>query len=128
MTDRQSNVLFSCDVIFGSSGAPVFSHLNELGRVVSVISGMAQIKGKKVTLGMYLPPLIAQLKTKLYSTAYTLGNLPAPKVHRLGVAKCATIRVRNLSNSAGLDPQKFLPTLTLSKRLILGFHTEPWSV
>ena len=88
MTDRQSDVLiFDCDVTFGSSGAPVFSHLNGRGRVVSVISGMAQIKGKKVALGMYLPPLIAQLKTKLRSTAYTSGNPPAPKVRRLGVGK-----------------------------------------
>lgn len=88
MTGRQSDVLiFDCDVTFGSSGAPVFSHLNGRGRVVAVISGMAQIRGKKVALGMYLPPLIAQLKTKLRSTAYTSGNAPTPKVRRLGVGK-----------------------------------------
>jgi|TARA_B110000908_G_scaffold20909_1_gene23437 protease YdgD len=48
MTDRQSDVLvFDCEVTFGSSGAPVFSHLNGRGCVISVISGMAQIRGKK---------------------------------------------------------------------------------
>jgi protease YdgD len=86
MTDRQSDVLvFDCEVTFGSSGAPVFSHLNGRGRVISVISGMAQIRGKKVALGMYLPPLIAQLKAKLRSTAFTSSIAPAPKVRRLGV-------------------------------------------
>ena len=86
MTDRQRDVLvFDCEVTFGSSGAPVFSHLNGRGRVISVISGMAQIHGKKVALGMYLPPLIAQLKAKLRSTAFTSSIAPAPKVRRLGV-------------------------------------------
>ncbi len=42
MTDRQRDVLvFDCEVTFGSSGAPVFSHLNGRGRVISFISGMA---------------------------------------------------------------------------------------
>lgn len=86
MTDRQRDVLvFDCEVTFGSSGAPVFSHLNGRGRVISIISGMAQICGKKVALGMYLPPLIAQLKAKLRSTAFTSSIAPAPKVRRLGV-------------------------------------------
>ena len=80
MTDRQRDVLvFYCEVTFGSSGAPVFSHLNERGRLISIISGMAQIRGKKVALGMYLPPLIAQLKAKFRSTAFTSSIAPAPK-------------------------------------------------
>jgi len=88
MMDRQENVLvFDCDVTYGSSGAPVFSHLNGRGRVVSVISGMAQINGKKVALGMYLPPLIADLKSQLRSTSYTPSIKSAPKVRRLGVGK-----------------------------------------
>jgi protease YdgD len=88
MTDRQDDVLiFDCDVTFGSSGAPVFSHLNGRGRVISVISGMTQVNGKKVALGMYLPPLIAQLKTELRSISYTPSIAPTPKVRRLGVGK-----------------------------------------
>lgn len=86
MIDRQDDVLvFDCDVTFGSSGAPVFSHLNGRGRVVSVVSGMAEIRGEKVALGMYLPPLIAELKTKLRSTSYTPSISGTPKVRRLGV-------------------------------------------
>lgn len=86
MTHRQKDVLiFDCDVTFGSSGAPVFSHLNGRGRVVSVISGMTVYQGKKVALGMYLPPLIADLKAKLRVTSYIHSTAPAPKVRRLGV-------------------------------------------
>ena len=86
LIDRQDALLvFDCDVTFGSSGAPVFSHLNGRGRVMSVISGLTEYQGKKVALGMYLPPLIAELKTKLRSTTYAPSIAPAPKVRRLGV-------------------------------------------
>lgn len=83
MTDRQNDVLiFDCDVTFRPSGAPVFSHLNARG--LCLLWNGAN-SGKKVALGMYLPPLIVQPKAKLRSTAYTSGNAPAPKVRRLGV-------------------------------------------
>lgn len=86
LIDRQGTLLvFDCDVTYGSSGAPVFSHLNGRGRVVSVISGMTEYQGKKVALGMYLPPLIAELKAKLRSTSYAPSIAPPPKVRRLGV-------------------------------------------
>lgn len=66
LLERQGGVMiFDCDVTFGSSGAPVFSHLNGRGRVMSVISGMTTIDGKRLALGMYLPPLIADLKPLL---------------------------------------------------------------
>ena len=88
MMDRQNNVLiFDCNVTYGSSGAPVFSHLNGWGRVVSVVSGMTTINGKKVALGMYLPPLIADLKSELRSTSYTPSVTASPKVRRIGVGK-----------------------------------------
>lgn len=88
MMDRQDNVLiFDCDVTYGSSGAPVFSHLNGWGRVVSVVSGMTTINGKKVALGMYLPPLIPDLKFELRSTSYTPSVTASPKVRRIGVGK-----------------------------------------
>ena len=71
----------------GSSEAPAFSHWNGRDRVVFVISGMMQINGKKVALGMYLPPLIADLKSQLRSTSYTPSVKSPPKVRRLGVAE-----------------------------------------
>ena len=71
---------------------------------------------------MYLPPLIADLKSQLRSTSYTP---PLSSLHQRCAAwvlrKHAIIRARNLSNSVGLEPTKLLPTLVLSERLILGF-------
>ncbi|WP_390911958.1 trypsin-like serine protease [Pseudosulfitobacter sp. SM2401] len=83
MLERQNDVLaFDCDVTFGSSGAPVFSHLNGRGRVVSVISGMTMHNGKKIALGMYLPPLVAELKTILRTGS---GPKPIARIRRLSV-------------------------------------------
>ena len=62
---RQQGVLvMSCDVDFGSSGAPVFSFVNGQPQVVSVVSAMANINGKKVSLGAQLDePLAVMLHT-----------------------------------------------------------------
>ncbi|WP_306151392.1 serine protease [Roseovarius sp. MMSF_3281] len=52
---RQEGVLImSCDVNFGSSGAPIFSFEAGEPRVVSVVSAMAELEGRKVSLGTQL--------------------------------------------------------------------------
>lgn len=58
---RQEEVLvMSCDVDFGSSGAPVFSFEGGVPRIVSVVSAMAEVEGRKVSLGTRLiDPLLA---------------------------------------------------------------------
>jgi len=58
-------MVFDCDVTFGSSGAPVFARYGNRGRIVSVISGMAQVNGQKVALGMSLPSVVAALKAQM---------------------------------------------------------------
>lgn len=62
---RQKGVLImSCDVDFGSSGAPVFSFESGRPQVVSVVSAMANINGQKVSLGAQLDkPLELMLQT-----------------------------------------------------------------
>lgn len=62
-------MIFDCDVTFGSSGAPVFARSGNRGRIVSVISGMAQVNGQKVALGMSLPSVVAALKAQMRRTA-----------------------------------------------------------
>lgn len=47
-------VIMSCDVDFGSSGAPVFSVQDGIARIVSVVSAMADLDGEKVSLGTSL--------------------------------------------------------------------------
>ncbi|SLN56494.1 Glutamyl endopeptidase precursor [Roseovarius litorisediminis] len=52
---RQNGVLvMSCDVDYGSSGAPIFSFEGGEARVVSVVSAMAEVDGRKVSLGTQL--------------------------------------------------------------------------
>ncbi len=66
MLERFNDVLlFDCNVTFGSSGAPVFSHLNGRGRIVSVVSGMMQIQGQKRAVGMHLPTRVTELKKQM---------------------------------------------------------------
>jgi len=60
---------FDCNVTFGSSGAPVFTRVGNRGRIVSVISGVAQINGKRMSLGMSLPAVVAELKSQMRRTA-----------------------------------------------------------
>jgi V8-like Glu-specific endopeptidase len=52
---RQTGVVvMTCDVEYGSSGAPVFMLVDGQTRIVSVVSAMAQVNGEKVSLGTSL--------------------------------------------------------------------------
>lgn len=65
--DKGPDILvLSCDVDFGSSGAPVF-HIGPDGRavIVSVISAKAEVKGRKVALGTALDHGLNLLKAEL---------------------------------------------------------------
>ncbi|KPU84283.1 hypothetical protein JI58_04870 [Marinosulfonomonas sp. PRT-SC04] len=58
---------FSCDVDFGSSGAPVFDRSGSRARIVSMISSGTRSAGKTVALGMdvsrIVPGLYAAFRT-----------------------------------------------------------------
>lgn len=63
---RQEGVLvMSCDVDFGSSGAPIFTFDGGAPRVVSVVSAMAEVEGQKVSLGTQLQVPLEVLKAEL---------------------------------------------------------------
>ncbi len=65
---RQSGVLvMSCDVDFGASGAPIFSFANERPRIVSVVSGKAELGGQSVALGTALDESLQLLQAELSS-------------------------------------------------------------
>lgn len=64
---RDGIMFMDCDVTFGSSGAPVFSHANGRGQIVSVISGMGFYDGGRITYGMSLPRLVADLKQQMWA-------------------------------------------------------------
>ncbi len=65
---RQSGALvLSCDVDFGSSGAPIFAIKDGTPSIVSVVSAMAEVKGRKVALGTALEKPLALILTELKS-------------------------------------------------------------
>jgi protease YdgD len=84
-------LLMNCDVTFGSSGAPVFSHFNGRGRIVSVISGIGTYDGKRMTYGMLLPRLIDELKHQMRVNA----QKPVAEARRV------TVGVNRPSGSSG---------------------------
>lgn len=69
---RQEGVLvMSCDVDFGSSGAPVFSFETGQPRIVSVVSGKAEMRGQQVALGSALDEALALLQARLLARGAT---------------------------------------------------------
>jgi protease YdgD len=83
----QDNIMFmDCNVTFGSSGAPVFSHRNGRGQIVSVISGMANIDGRKMALGMTLPKVVAELRHQMWANK----ERPVAEIRRVTVGSGAT--------------------------------------
>lgn len=63
---RSEGILsFDCNVIFGSSGAPVFVREQGRLRILSLISGGRWETKDKVAYGMDLPDLVAELKGDL---------------------------------------------------------------
>jgi protease YdgD len=64
--DEDPSVLvLSCDVDFGSSGAPIFAIRDGVARIVSVVSAKATADGRKVALGTELGDPLAALMTEL---------------------------------------------------------------
>ncbi|WP_082626514.1 trypsin-like serine protease [Tritonibacter multivorans] len=67
---RQSGVLvLSCDVDYGSSGAPVFSFEHDMPRIVSVVSAKARVNGEEVSLGVSLDKELALLRAQVEDAA-----------------------------------------------------------
>ncbi|RKT27780.1 V8-like Glu-specific endopeptidase [Roseovarius halotolerans] len=71
MLRRQGVLITSCDVDFGASGAPIFSFEGGAPRVVSVVSAMAEMDGRKVSLGTQLEGPLAELLPMLDENSVT---------------------------------------------------------
>lgn len=85
---RQSGVLvLSCDVDFGSSGAPIFAFRDGVARVVSVVSAKADYEGRKVALGTTLDAPLDRLLTELKQVS---GSFQRPGQVGTGAVGSAT--------------------------------------
>lgn len=59
---RQSgSLVLSCQVDFGSSGAPIFTLEGDQPRIISVVSAKAEVRGRPVSLGTALERPLAEL-------------------------------------------------------------------
>jgi len=71
--------IMSCDIDFGSSGAPVFLMSPEGPRIVSVVSAKADLAGEKVAIGATLSGPLELLRAELGRTAgVVLGGAAGP--------------------------------------------------
>jgi protease YdgD len=88
-----SALILTCDIDFGSSGAPVFALRDGVAELVSVISAKAELDGEKVALAVPVDRPLAALRIEL------AGIAPA----RAGAAG-----VRVLSGGDGASGAKFV--------------------
>lgn len=78
-----SLMFFDCDSVPGTSGAPVFSHKNGRGQILSVVSGRITTGALQRTVGMALPGRVNDLRRQLRMEV----RGPVAKVRRLGVGQ-----------------------------------------
>src|SRR6056297_3120937 len=82
---------FDCDVIFGSSGAPVLAPHGGRPRILSLVSGGSRADGKRLSYGMDLPDLVTRLKHDLHAaTAGAATANPGFKRARAGEERRGT--------------------------------------
>ncbi|QYK40815.1 MAG: trypsin-like peptidase domain-containing protein [Paracoccaceae bacterium] len=85
---RQTGVLvLSCDVDFGSSGAPIFAIRDGVARMVSVVSAKADYEGRQVALGTTLDAPLDALLTELHQVSATFQRPGAAASGAAGSAK-----------------------------------------
>lgn len=83
---QNGSLILSCEVDFGSSGAPIFVIENGQPRIVSVVSAMAKVKDQPVALGTALELPLAELMAMRGQSDGVFGT-PAPVVRRLTVTE-----------------------------------------
>ena len=80
------SLVLSCDVDFGSSGAPVFVIENGEPRIVSLVSAKAKVSGEPVALGTALQAPLAELLA-LRRASDGVFTRQQPKVRRLSLGE-----------------------------------------
>lgn len=76
-------LVLSCDIDFGSSGAPIFVIEGGVARIVSVVSAKADLDGERVALGTSLDAPLAELRARLEAGDGVFQD-EAPRVRLLG--------------------------------------------
>lgn len=93
-------LVLTCDIDFGSSGAPVFSVAGDGAMVVAVISAKADYGGRKVALGVALDTPLAQLRE-------SLARAHAKERDSFGINVLSGGRADRASSGEGMSGAKF---------------------
>ena len=93
-------LVMSCDVDFGSSGAPVFAVSDGVARIVSVVSAKAEIDGRRVSLGTRLDGILPELEAAL--------DNPAPQTGTATASMPEPVRAEGPGSAGGRLGAKFL--------------------
>ncbi len=91
---QEGLIAFSCDVYFGSSGAPVFDRSGGRARIVSIISSGKRGEDGTVSLGMELSSLVPELIAALRSGrgVFPTARLTAKRLQVGGNARTSGAR------------------------------------
>lgn len=89
---QRGSLVLSCDVDFGSSGAPIFAEVNGEPRIVSVVSAKAEVRGRRVALGTNLEKPLSELLTLLRSGA---GRVATAEVNIINTSEPRTLNSGN---------------------------------
>ncbi|MES2435606.1 MAG: trypsin-like serine protease [Pseudomonadota bacterium] len=81
-------LVLSCNVDFGSSGAPIFTVKNGAPQIVSVVSAKAESDGKKVSLGTALEAPLAVVMAELAKESRAV-SVAGTKVNTLSGGKAS---------------------------------------
>lgn len=90
-------VVISCDVDYGSSGAPIFQIQNGVARIVSVVSAKATLDGAPVALGTDLLGPLAELRAMLGTGSDRFLISPPGNVRVISVGEEVDIGARFVS-------------------------------
>jgi V8-like Glu-specific endopeptidase len=77
-------LILSCQVDFGSSGAPVFSFEDGAARIVSVISAKAEARGRKVSVASAVEGSLEEVMALIGPSPNRAPTANGPRILRLG--------------------------------------------
>lgn len=80
---QRGSLVLSCDVDFGSSGAPIFAVVDGKPQIVSVVSAKAEVRGRKVSLGTNLEKPLAEMVALLRSGSGLVASAK-PEIRAVG--------------------------------------------
>lgn len=96
---QRGALVLSCNVDFGSSGAPIFAEIDGEPTIVSVVSAKAEVRGRNVSLGTNLEKPLSEMMALLRSGG---GQLATPTVNIVSPDQPRRLTV------GGRDGAKFL--------------------